>query len=169
MSEISLHETDVSIEKRYGMLRKSLAHYLLLQVSTFIEGAGVQAVGPAMEILTQKSAELKSRKVKEKALGDPTKAVEGLSQNLAESMGETFRSDYYVSGSEDSKTVTLRECGCIKSVTEVAEDYGLTGPHARSIFCGACMNGYGKAAAILNLGFKGKLSKEGCVMSFSTK
>ncbi len=39
------------------MLRKTLAHYLLLQVSTFV--TAFDAVGPAMDILTDKKAELK--------------------------------------------------------------------------------------------------------------
>ena len=169
MSEASLHEAGITVEERYRMLRRSLAHYLLLQVSTFIDGMGLQAVGPAMEILTQKSAELKVAKIKEEGLEGSKKAVSALSQNLAESMGDTFGSDYRVDGSDVSRKVTLTECGCIKSVTEVAEDYGLKPSQAKGIFCGACMNGYRKAAKILNVEFGGKLSEKGCVMTFSTE
>lgn len=169
MSEAPMSNAPVTIEERYKMLRRSLAHYLLLQVGTFIDGAGQEAVGPAMKILTQKSAELKARKINEKGRTGPNDAMVALSRNLEENMGETFKSDYGVTESESSRTVTLRECGCIKSITEVSEEYGLSTPRARSIFCGACMNSYRKAATVLELGFQGRLSKDGCFMKFSTK
>ena len=69
------------------MLRGSLAHYLLLQVGTFIDGMGQEAVAPAMEILTQKSADLKARKIKEKGSTGPKNAMVGISRNLEQSMG----------------------------------------------------------------------------------
>lgn len=153
----------MSIEKRYELLRKSLAHYLLLQVSTFIHGAGLEAIKPAMEILTQKSADLKTQAIQNKS-DDP---VEALSQNLAISMGDTFNSDYTVEKKGRSRSVTLRECGCIRSIMESSEDYGLSKPLAKSIFCGACMNGYRKSSLALKVGFKGKLSEAGCNMTFS--
>ncbi len=153
----------MTVEKRYELLRQSLAHYLLLQVSTFIHGAGQEAIKPAMEILTQKSADLKTQAIQNNA-DDP---VDALSQNLAISMGDTFNSDYTVEKKGPARSVTLRECGCIKSIMESSEDYGLSKPVAKSIFCGACMNGYRKSAEALMVGFKGKLSDAGCNMSFS--
>ncbi len=151
------------------MIRKSLAHYLLLQVDTFIAGLGPEAVKPAMEILTQKSAALKVRRIKGKENRGPKGDMVALSRNLEESMGETFQSDYGVTEGGSSRTVTLRECGCITSILDIAGEYGLSKPQARSIFCGACMNSYRKSASLLNLGFRGRLTKEGCVMSFSTQ
>ncbi len=151
------------------MLRKTLAHYLLLQVGTFVTAFGFDAVGPAMNILTEKKAALKVREIREKGQGKPEDAVKALSQNLADSMGETFNSDYDVETEDSFRTVTLGRCGCIESVVAQAETYGLTKPQARSIFCGTCMSSYKKAAGTLNLDFKGKLSREGCMMSFSTK
>ncbi len=151
------------------MLRKTLAHYLLLQVGTFVTAAGFDAIGPAMNILTDKKAALKVSEIVENGQGSGIDAVKALSQNLADSMGETFNSDYDIETGDSSRTVTLSRCGCIESVTEQAETYGLTKPQARSIFCGTCMSSYKKAAGTLNLGFKGKLSREGCMMSFSTK
>lgn len=150
------------------MLRKTLAHYLLLQVGTFVTGFGFDSIGPAMDILTDKKAELKVQEIngKGKARQNP---VEALSQSLADSMGETFNSDYEVETGDSFRTVKLTRCGCIESVVDQAEAYGLTKVQARSIFCGTCMSSYKKAAETLNLGFKGRLSKEGCSMSFSTK
>ena len=151
------------------MLRRTLAHYLLLQVETFIAGAGLGAVGPAMDILASKSAELKVQAIREKGQATASDAADALSQNLAESMGETFDSDYSVKNGDSSRTVTLTRCGCIESILASAEPYGLTGPEVRSIFCGSCTQSYRKAASTLGLGFKGRLSREGCVMSFHTK
>jgi hypothetical protein len=169
MSSLGERKETRSLEERYEMLRKTLAHYLLLQVGTFVKAAGFDAIGPAMEILTGKKAELKVQEIVEKGQGSGVDAVNALSQNLADSMGETFSSDYDIETGESFRTVTLSRCGCIESVLAQAEAFELTKPQARSIFCGTCMNSYKKAAETLNLGFKGKLSKEGCSMSFSTK
>ncbi len=152
------------------MLRKTLAHYLLLQVSTFIAGAGFDAIGPAMDILTDKKAELKVQEIRANGALDGEKAVEALSQNLAESMGETFDSEYNIETGTGFRMVRLDRCGCIESVEQQAEPYGLTKAQARSIFCGTCMNSYKKAAESLGLGFKGRLKGElGCSMGFATK
>jgi len=152
------------------MLRSKLADYLLLQVNTFIEGAGEPAIGPAMEILTQKSAEMKVQEARKNGQDHGKLAVNALSKNLAESMGETFNSDYDIETGDGFRMVKLDRCGCIESVLEQAEAYGLTKPQARSIFCGTCMSSYKKAAETLGAGFKGKLSgAHGCSMKFSTK
>ena len=154
-----------SLQDRYEMLRKTLAHYLLLQVGTFVTAAGFDAIGPAMDILTSMKANLKVQDIQAK--GDANR-VEALSQNLAESMGETFDSDYEIEMGDGFRTVRLDRCGCIESVVTQAEAYGLTKAQARSIFCGTCMSSYKKAAESLQVGFKGKLSgKQGCSMSFS--
>lgn len=158
-----------SLEQRYELLRKTLAHYLLLQVGTFVKAVGFDAIGPAMSILTDKKAELKVQEIVAEGQGSGTSAVRALSQNLAESMGETFDSDYEIEGGDTSRMVKLNRCGCIESVVAQSEDYGLTRTQARSIFCGTCMSSYKKAADSLGLDFKGKLSREGCTMSFSTK
>ncbi len=156
-----------SLEERYEMLRKTLAHYLLLQVGTFVTLAGFDAVGPAMNLLTDMKARLKVGEIMGK--GEESR-VQALSQNLAESMGETFDSDYDIETGDGFQTVRLDRCGCIESVVAEAEAYGLTRPQARSIFCGTCQSSYRKAAETLGVGFKGKLSGEhGCSMSFSTK
>jgi hypothetical protein len=159
----------VSLAEKYEMLRIKLADYLLLQVNTFISGIGDRAIGPAMEILTSKSAEIKVRDIREKAEDQGRKAVNALSKNLSDSMGVTFNSDYKVEDGDSSRTVTLDRCGCIESVLTLAPDYDMTGPKAKSIFCGACMGSYRKTAETLGLGFKGKLSSTGCMMSFSEK
>ena len=151
------------------MLRKTLAGYLLLQVDTFITGLGKEAIGPAMNMLTDKSAQLKIQTITEKTRGNTEEAADLLSENLADSMGETFSSDYNITRNGSQRTVTLNRCGCIESVLENAHNYGLTGPEVRSIFCGSCIGSYKKAATSLELDFKGKLSKAGCYMSFSTK
>jgi len=151
------------------MLRKTLAHYLLLQVDTFITGMGFAAVAPAMNMLTDKKAALKVREITERGQEAPKDAVNALSQNLADSMGETFNSDYDIETGDSFRAVTLSRCGCIESVVAQADAFSLTKPQVRSIFCGSCMSSYKKAAETLNLGFKGKLSREGCMMSFSTK
>jgi hypothetical protein len=157
------------LEERYEMLRKTLAHYLLLQVGTFVTAYGFDAVGPAMNILTDKKAELKVWEIKGKGEAGLENAVKALSQNLADSMGETFNSDYEVETRDFFRTVKLNRCGCIESVVDQAEAYGLTKVQARSIFCGTCMTSYKKAAETLKLGFRGRLSKGGCSMSFSKK
>src|SRR5437867_993687 len=159
----------VSLEKKYEMLRSKLADYLLLQVNTFIAGAGERAIGPAMELLTEKSAEMKVREAQKKAQDSGKPPVDSLSKNLVESMGETFNSDYRVENKESSRTVILDRCGCIESVLETAATYDMTQVQAKSIFCGACMSGYRKAASTLGLEFKGRLSEKGCSMSFSEK
>jgi hypothetical protein len=112
-------------------------------------------------------ANLKVQDIKSKGQRN---GVEALSQNLAESMGETFDSDYEVETNEASRTVKLDRCGCIESVVAQAEAYGLTKVQARSIFCGTCMSSYKKAAESLEVGFKGRLRGDhGCSMSFSKK
>ena len=151
------------------MLRSKLADYLLLQVNTFIAGAGERAIGPAMELLTEKSAEMKVREARKNGQDQAMLAVDSLSKNLADSMGETFNSDYSVDSKETSRTVTLDRCGCIESVLKTAETYDMTRVKAKSIFCGACMSGYRKAALALGIEFKGKLSENGCTMNFSEK
>ncbi len=156
-------------EEQYELLRKTLAHYLLLQVGTFVTAIGYDAIAPAMSILTDKKAELKVQEIrKTNASGDA--AVVALSDSLAESMGETFQSDYETQVGNGLRTVNLHRCGCIESVTAQAEDYALTRQQARSIFCGTCVGSYKKAAEGLGLGFDAKLVGEhGCKMSFSTK
>ena len=151
------------------MLRGKLADYLLLQVNTFIAGAGERAIGPAMDLLTEKSAEMKVREARKNGQSHGAMAVNSLSKNLADSMGETFNSDYRVESEDSSSTVTLDRCGCIESVLETAGNYDMPWVQAKSIFCGACMSGYRKAASALGLGFNGKLSEKGCMMSFSEK
>ncbi len=169
MSKLIQRNRTRSSEERYEMLRNTLAHYLLLQVDTFITGVGFAAVAPAMNILTDKKAALKVREITERGQGAPKDAVNALSQNLTDSMGETFNSDYDIETGDSFRAVTLSRCGCIESVVAQADAFSLTKPQVRSIFCGSCMSSYKKAAETLNLGFKGKLSREGCVMSFSTK
>jgi hypothetical protein len=155
-----------SIKERYEMLRKTLAQYLLLQVGTFVTAAGMDAIGPAMDILTNMKAELKVQDIK--ATGQSP--VEALGQNLAESMGETFDSDYEIEPGERIRTVKLDRCGCIESVLAQAERYGLSKTQARSIFCRTCMSSYRKAAEALDVSFKGRLrGEDGCTMSFSAK
>ena len=167
MSKLIQPKQSRSLEERYEMLRKTLAHYLLLQVGTFVAAAGFDAIGPAMDILTNMKAELKVQDIKAKSNGSK---VEALSQNLAESMGETFDSDYDIETGEGFRTVRLDRCGCIESVVTQAEAYGLTKAQARSIFCATCMSSYKKAAETLDIGFKGRLRGDhGCSMSFSTK
>ncbi len=171
MSSSSLVQTDRRpLEERYEMLRKTLAHYLLLQVGTFVSTIGFEAVGPAMDFLTDKKAELKVREIKETSEAGSEEAVKALAQNLADSMGETFNSDYGLEAGDSSRTVRLSRCGCIESVVDQAEAYGLTKQQARSIFCGTCMKSYRKAAETLELGFQGRLiGEKGCKMSFSKK
>ena len=156
-----------SMGERYEMLRKTLAHYLLLQVGTFVTAAGFDAIAPAMNILTDMKANLKVQDIKSKNQGS---RVEALSQNLADSMGETFNSDYEIEAEDGSRTVRLNRCGCIESVVAQAEQYGITKLQARSIFCATCIGSYKKAAETLELGFKGRLRGDhGCSMSFSEK
>src|SRR5213596_521293 len=166
MSKLIQSRQTRSLEERYELLRKTLAHYLLLQVGTFVGLAGFDAVGPAMNMLTNMKANLKVEEIKAKNQGS---RVEALSQNLAESMGETFASDYDIETGDGFRTVKLDRCGCIESVLAQAESYGLTKAQARSIFCGTCMSSYRKAAGTLEVSFKGKLrGAHGCSMSFST-
>ena len=167
MSKLIQSKQRRSLDERYEMLRKTLAHYLLLQVGTFVGLAGFDAVGPAMNMLTDMKANLKVEEIKAKGEGN---RVEALSQNLAESMGETFASDYDIETGDGFRTVKLDRCGCIESVLAQAEAYGLTKAQARSIFCSTCIGSYKKAAETLDIGFKGRLRGDhGCSMSFSTK
>jgi hypothetical protein len=167
MSKMVQSKRTRSLQERYELLRKTLAHYLLLQVGTFVGLAGFDAVGPAMTMLTDMKANLKVEEIKAKGEGS---RVEALSQNLAESMGETFASDYDIETGDGFRTVKLDRCGCIESVLSQAEDYDLTRAQARSIFCSTCIGSYKKAAKTLELGFQGKLRGEhGCSMSFSKK
>ena len=167
MSKLIQSKRTRSLEERYELLRKTLAHYLLLQVGTFVGLAGFDAVAPAMNMLTDMKANLKVEEIKAKNNGN---RVEALSQNLAESMGETFASDYDIETVGGTRTVNLDRCGCIESVLAQAENYDLTKTQARSIFCSTCIGSYKKAAETLELGFQGRLRGEhGCSMSFSKK
>src|SRR6266566_79085 len=82
MSKLIQPKQTRKLEERYEMLRKTLAHYLLLQVGTFVGLAGFDSVGPAMNMLTDMKANLKVEEIKAKNQGS---TVEALSQNLAES------------------------------------------------------------------------------------
>ena len=167
MATLTQSKTTRSLQERYQMLRKTLAHYLLLQVGTFVTAAGFDAIAPAMNILTDMKANLKVQDIKDNGQGN---RVEALSQNLAESMGETFDSDYNIETGDGFRTVKLDRCGCIESVVSQAESYGLTKVQARSIFCGTCISSYKKAAETLEVGFKGRIRGDhGCSMSFSKK
>lgn len=150
------------MDERYALLKKSLARYLLLQVSTFIQSFGQDAIKPAMEILTQKAVDLRVQEVKRSGVNP----AEGLADNLAVSMGDTFNSDYTVEEKGQTRSVSLNQCGCIMATLENSEDYGIPKPLAKSIFCGACMTGYRKSAEALSVGFKGKLNERGCNMTF---
>ena len=166
MSKVIQSKQARTIEERYEMLRKTLAHYLLLQVGTFVGLAGFDAVAPAMNMLTDMKANLKVEEIRKRGASP----VNALSQNLAESMGETFASDYNIETTDGSRTVNLDRCGCIESVLAQADSYGLTKAQARSIFCATCIGSYKKAAETLDLGFHGRLRGEhGCSMSFSKK
>src|SRR5438105_14114239 len=109
MAAIEQARRMLRIEERYEMLRKALAHYLRLLVGTFVTAAGVDAIAPAMNILTDMKANLKVQDIKSKNQGS---RVEALSQNLADSMGETFNSDYEIEAEDGSRTVRLDRCGC---------------------------------------------------------
>src|SRR5881409_761416 len=63
------------LEERYEMLRKTLAHYLLLQVGTFVTAAGFDAIAPAMNILTDMKANLKVQDIKSKGQGSRVEAL----------------------------------------------------------------------------------------------
>src|SRR4029077_18729174 len=102
-----------SLGERYEMLRKTLAHYLLLQVGTFVGLAGFDAVGPSMNMLTDMKA---NRNVEEIKAKNNESRVEALSNNLAEGMEETFASDYDIEMIDGTRTVKLDRCGCIESV-----------------------------------------------------
>src|SRR5256712_7339553 len=130
MSKLIQSKRTRSLEERYEMLRKTLAHYLLLQVGTFVGLAGFDAVGPAMNMLTDMKANLKVEEIKAKNQGS---RVEALSQNLAESMGETFASDSDVQASAESRTARLGRCRGIESWLAQAVAYRLTKPQDRSI------------------------------------
>src|SRR5260370_8683315 len=104
MSKLIQPKQTRKLEERYEMLRKTLAHYLLLQVGTFVGLAGFDAVGPAMNMLTDMKANLKVEEIKAKNQG---RRVEALSQNLAESMGETFASDYDIKSGDGVVTLSL--------------------------------------------------------------
>src|SRR5260370_41682925 len=143
MSKLIQPKQTRKLEERYEMLRKTLAHYLLLQVGTFVGLAGFDAAGPAMNMLTDMKANLTVEEIKAKNNGSK---VEALSQNLAESMGETFASDYDIETVDETRTESLVRCGCIESVLAQAEGYGLTKVQARSIFCSTCIGSYKKAA-----------------------
>src|SRR5207247_10991753 len=119
-----------------------------------------------MYILKNMKAKMKGKHIKAKSNGSKD---ETLYQNLAESMDETFDSDYDIETGEGFRTVRLDRCRCIESVVAQAESYGLTKAQARSIFCGTCMSSYRKAAGTLEVSLKGKLrGAHGCSMSFST-
>src|SRR5438874_11827918 len=153
-----------SLGERYEMLRKTLAHYLLLQVGTFVTAAGFDAIAPAMNILTDMKANLKVQDIKSKSQGS---RVEALSQNLADSVGETFNTHHEIEAEDESRTVRLDRCGCIESVVAQAEAYGLTKPQSRSNFCARWIRSYKKAAETLELGIKCRLRRDHCYsMSF---
>ena len=67
MATLTQHRRTRSLGERYEMLRKTLAHYLLLQVGTFVTAAGFDAIAPAMNILTDMKANLKVQDIKAKS------------------------------------------------------------------------------------------------------
>src|SRR5437867_12606904 len=125
MSKLIHAKQTRTLEERYEMLRKTLAHYLLLQVGTFVTAAGFDAIAPAMNILTDMKANLKVQYIKSKKQWS---RVEALSQNLSDSMGETFTSDYEIEAEEGSRTVRMDGSGCIDDVVSLGNAYGPTKP-----------------------------------------
>src|SRR5260370_16906461 len=91
MSKLIQPKQTRKLEERYEMLRKTLAHYLLLQVGTFVGLAGFDAVVPAMNILTDMKANLKVEEIK--ANNNESK-LETLSHNFPETIPDTFATDY---------------------------------------------------------------------------
>src|SRR5256885_16646303 len=104
MSKLIHSKQTRTLEERYEMLRKTLAHYLLLQVGTFVTAAGFDAIAPAMNILTDMKANLKVQDIKSKNQG---RRAGALSKNLADSMGGTSISDYEIEADDRSRTVKL--------------------------------------------------------------
>src|SRR2546426_9716425 len=87
------------LEERYEMLRKTLAHYLLLQVGTFVAAFGFDAVGPAMNTLTDKKAELKVLEVNRNGGGGGAEqAGKKRSRELDDNNGGAFYSDLIYEG-----------------------------------------------------------------------
>jgi len=154
---------DLRVEERYSRLRRRLAHYLLLQAYTFMETSGEGEVPAAMRKLTEKSAELKVQRMKDRP---PNEYAEALGEDLATNMGVAFDSSYFVERDGGSSKVVLDECGCITSVIQGSAEFSLDPHLCRTIFCGSCLGGYREATEILGLRFKGKLTDSGCMMSF---
>ncbi len=75
MSKLIHAKQTRTLEERYEMLRKTLAHYLLLQVGTFVTAAGFDAIAPAMNILTDMKANLKVQDIKSKNQGSRVEAL----------------------------------------------------------------------------------------------
>src|SRR3989454_12597522 len=99
MSKLIQPKQSRSLEERYEMLRKTLAHYLLLQVGTFVAAFGFDAVGPAMNTLTDKKAELKVLEVNRNGGGGGSEqAGKKVSPKIVCNIGETFQSHFLVEG-----------------------------------------------------------------------
>src|SRR3989442_2399010 len=96
------------LEERYEMLRKTLAHYLLLQVGTFVAAFGFDAVGPAMNTLTDKKAELKVLEVNRNGGGGGSDEVaEKISPKAVCMIGESFVSGFLVQAGQYSCHVNI--------------------------------------------------------------
>lgn len=153
----------LSIEEKHGLLKERLAHYLLLQVHTFLNTSGKSGVPPAMKRLVEKAAEIKVERAR-----SPTSASysEALGWDLVTHMGEAFDSRYRVIEEQSGLRVTLDECGCISSIIKLRGGFDLGEHECKAIFCGSCMGGYRAAADKLGLRFEGRLSDAGCAMEF---
>jgi hypothetical protein len=86
---------------------------------------------------------------------------------LLEGMLKEFGTkDIAINQEPSSLTVNNPACGCLPPFVTQAEEYGFGKKEARNYACRRCMPSYQEASKLLEVKFKGRLTKEGCFMQF---
>jgi len=158
----SLPQEDKDREKE---VKTRLAAYCMGLAKQIRDRGGDALLRQTIDSMAQDSASQKAASLVHLPLFDRPKALAG----RLFSMLEAFNTSY-VSGEktpDNGYTVDDPKCGCLPPfMGRAAEETGFTPKEARIYACRECMPSYKLAAKAAGIGFKGKLTRNGCIMKF---
>lgn len=148
---------------KYEGLKLRTVRYILGICQAIREGSGEQELRRIIDLAAKNSA----HNIKAENLRDSSNTAETLGKEL-ETMLQDFNTPNITTAQDEKKyRVDNPTCGCLPPFIEQAERYGFTEKEARDYTCRRCMPSYRETAIKLGLGFKGRLTGNGCFMEFS--
>ncbi|MBS3117268.1 hypothetical protein J4430_00085 [Candidatus Woesearchaeota archaeon] len=94
---------------------------------------------------------------------DLTKGISDEFESMLEEFGTL---EFFGSQTIEGRRVDNPKCGCLPPFLKLSEKYGFTENEARQYACRRCLPSYRISALELGLGFKGRLTENGCWMHF---